>query len=109
MSPQTTLFLKSISVEAVDIRDVGLSGKPDDIIYAYAVKHNFILITYDLEFSRMYLSGRNLKGLILLRVHPQTKELVHDVLKKVFTTVPESQMKKSIVVVERHRVRIRKI
>ena len=109
LSPQTTLFLKSIGIDAVDLRELGLSGKSDEIIYAYAVKHDLVIMTYDLEFSHMYLSKSNLKGLMLLRIHPQTIEVVHDVLKKVFTIVSERQMKRCIVVVERHRVRIRKV
>lgn len=37
--------------EAVDVRDVGLRGKKDSEIAAYARKHGFCLVTGDFDFS----------------------------------------------------------
>lgn len=109
LSPKTTQFLKSLQLDAVDVRDVGLSGQDDDTIYRYALQHRFVLITYDHEFSYKYLANKDLEGLIFLRLHPQLLEIVHDVLKKFFLAISEEKIHKSIVVLERHQWRIRRV
>jgi predicted nuclease of predicted toxin-antitoxin system len=109
LSPKTAQFLKDIGLDAYDIREKGLSGASDEQIYAHAVKENLILVTFDLTFSRRYISGRDLAGLILVRVHPQTTEILHPVLADFFSKFPESKLSGCISVVERHRYRVRKL
>ncbi len=109
LSPQTTRFLRRLGLESTDIRDVGLSGKEDDVIYDYARKGGFVLITYDHDFIYKYIFQKNLEGLILIRLHPQTLEETHNLLKMFFSSVELKQIENSIVVVERHRFRIRKV
>ena len=109
LSPATTIFLKSLGLAVTDVRDVGLSGKDDNTIYTYALRHKLVIITFDHEFGYKYISRRDLEGLILLRIHPQTKEIVHLLLKEFFSSLKEPKIKNSLIVVERHKVRIRKI
>jgi len=109
LSPTTAQFLNDIGLEAYDIRKKGLSGASDEQIYAHAVKENLILVTFDITFSRRYISERDLVGLILLRVHPQTTEILHPVLADFFSRFPESKLSGCIAVVERHRYRVRKL
>jgi predicted nuclease of predicted toxin-antitoxin system len=109
LSPKTAQFLKDIGLEAYDIREKGLSGASDEQIYAHAVKENLILLTFDISFSHRYIAERDLAGLILLRVHPQTTEILHPVLADLFSRLAESKLSDCITVVERHRYRIRKV
>jgi predicted nuclease of predicted toxin-antitoxin system len=109
LSPTTTQFLKDIGLEVYDIREKGLSGATDEHIYAHAAKENLILVTFDLAFSRRYISARDLAGLILLRVHPQTTEVLHPVLEDFFSKFSEPKLSGCIAVVERHRYRVRKL
>ena len=109
LSPHTTLFLRSLGLNCIDMRDVGLAGKADTQIYTYALKHQCVIITFDQEFSYTYLCKKDLEGLILLRLHPQTLELIHIILKQFFASAKLSQIRGSIVVIERHRSRIRNI
>ncbi len=109
VSPQTLLFLKSLGIDVLDVRGVGLKGKDDDLIYEYALQHKLVIITYDHEFDYKYVSRKDLDGLILLRVHPQTLEILHPILKKFFDTVDIKKIEKCIVVIERHRCRMRKV
>ena len=109
LSPATAQFLKDIGLDAYDIREKGLSGASDEQIYAHAAKENLILVTFDIAFSRRYISERGLAGLILLRVHPQTTEILHPLLADFFSRFPESRLSGCIAVVERHRYRVRKL
>jgi predicted nuclease of predicted toxin-antitoxin system len=109
LSPTTARFLRDIGLEAHDIRERGLSGASDEQVYAHAAKENLILVTFDITFSRRYISGRDLPGLILLRIHPQTTEVLHPVLADFFSRFGESKLSGCIAVVERHRYRVRKL
>ena len=109
LSPHTTLFLRSLGFNAIDIREVGLSGKEDDEIYVYAVLHKYIIITFDHEFAYKYIFRKDLEGLIIIRLHPQTLHNIHEILKQFFGSVNQDKMSKSISVLERGKFRIRKI
>jgi len=109
LSPQTALFLKNLGLEAIDVREVGLSGKEDDEIYAYAVRHKCIIITFDHEFAYKYISRGDLEGLIIIRLHPQTIYNIHELLKQFFGSVGQDKIAKSISVLERSKFKIRKI
>ncbi len=101
--------MKTLGLDAHDMRDKGLSGASDEKIYEFAKKQGFIFITYNSDFSRMYKIRKDLPGLILLRVHPQTIEILHPVLKDFFLKVDISRLRNCISVIERHHYRIRKI
>lgn len=109
LSPKTTAFLRRLKLNAKDVRAVGLMGADDQRIYEFAKAEGFILVTYDTDFSRRYVFGKDLAGLILLRVHPQTIEILHPVLKDFFSKVQPSQLQDTIAVVERQRYRLRKL
>jgi len=109
LSPTTTQFSRNTGLEAYDVREKGLSGTSDEQIYTYAVKGNFILVTFDIAFSHRYISGRDLPGLILLRVHPQTTEILHPLLADFFSRFTLSKLSGCVAVVERHRYRLRKL
>jgi predicted nuclease of predicted toxin-antitoxin system len=109
LSPRTTAFLRRLGLEVKDVRDVGLWGATDQDIYAFAKSEGFILVTYDVDFSRRYISDKGLPGLILLRVHPQTIEVLHPVLEDFFTKVGLQQLQSTITTIENHRYRLRKL
>ena len=109
LSPQTTLFLRTLGVNAIDVREVGLGGKDDDAIYTYAVLHKCIIITFDHEFAYKYISRGDLEGLIIIRLHPQTLHNIHEMLKQFFGSVDKDKIFKSISVLERGKFRMRKI
>lgn len=109
LSPTTARFLRDMGLEAHDVREKGLVGASDERIYACAVDGRLILVTFDMAFSRRYISDRDLPGLILLRVHPQTTEILHPVLADFFSRFSESELRGCIAVVERHRYRLRKL
>jgi predicted nuclease of predicted toxin-antitoxin system len=109
LSPKTKGFLQEMGIDVKDVRDVGLTGAPDEQVYAFAKAEEFMVVTYNSDFSRKYIFEKDLPGLILLRVHPQTVEVLHPVLKDFFSKISPEQIQHSIAVVERHRYRLRKL
>ncbi len=109
LSPRTTAFLRKLGLEVKDVRDVGLWGATDQEIYDFAKSEGFILVTYDVDFSRRYMFDKGLPGLILLRVHPQTIEVLHPLLEDFFAKVSLQQLQSTIATIESHRYRLRKL
>jgi len=103
----TARILRDAGFDAVDVRDVGLRGKSDALVYAYAQNKNRPLITCDLGFSNIvrFLPSQSI-GLLVIRI-PDSEPIEifnHDVLQAVLT-VGES-LRQHLAIVEKGRVRI---
>ncbi len=109
LSPQTADFLRGLGWTTKDIRELGKSGASDDEIYKLATVEGWILVTYDLDFSRRFMADKGLPGLVLLRVHPQTVEVLHPVLRDFLTRVKPAELKGAIATVSRERYRLRQV
>ncbi len=109
LSPKTTEFIRSLGWEAQDLRTLGMVGASDDDIYEFAASGEWVLLTYDLDFSRRFVADRRLPGLILLRVHPQTVESLHPVIEDFLQRVKPEEMIGTIVTVHSRHYRLRKV
>ena len=111
ISPQSVQFLLGLGLEVFDAREMGLRGQSDEEVYKYAKDNGLILMTFDHEFSYLYLSRKDLAGLIILRVHPQTLENLHGALKRFFEAVAlkNIDLHGTISVVEVSRFRFKKV
>lgn len=82
--PQRVLWwLISEGHEVVTAREVGLSGRSDQVLYAHAERNNYVLVTLDLDFSdpvRFPLSFPR----IVLRPGVIDPELMREILRDVF-------------------------
>lgn len=110
LSPATVRFLKEeLHLEVQGVREVELAGATDEELYAFAAREGYLLMTYNADFARAYRWGKELRGLILLRVHPQTLEHLHPVLRTFFSRVDLARLEGAISVVETTRYRIRRV
>ncbi len=65
----TARVLRDAGFDAVDVRDVGLRGKSDAEVFAYAQRENRLLITCDMGFSNIlnFPPSEN-KGILVVRI-----------------------------------------
>ena len=85
----------------------GLSRSRDEEIFALAVAENRMIVTADLDFSRILaLSGRDGPGLILFRVGNITDQQMRSLLEAVLQRVAADRLRRSVVVVDGRRMRI---
>jgi predicted nuclease of predicted toxin-antitoxin system len=90
-------------------RDVGLSGKSDEQIFAYAVKEGRILITADLDFSNIrYYHPKEHWGIIVLKIRPATLSYVHTVLRRLLEQASQEYFSKALIIVDRNKYRVRR-
>ena len=109
LSPRTTELLRNLGWEAQDLRTLGMMGSSDDEIYEFAAAGGWVLLTYDLDFSRRFMADKRLGGLVLLRVHPQTVENLHPVIADFLRQVRPQEIAGSIVTLDSRHYRLRRI
>jgi predicted nuclease of predicted toxin-antitoxin system len=107
VSPLVAEWLKEVGHEAHHVRERALSRATDQDIFAAAVAAGAVIITADLDFSRILaLSGRDQPGLILFRAGDLSDAQMLNLLRDVLERVPAEQLQCSVVVADRASLRI---
>jgi predicted nuclease of predicted toxin-antitoxin system len=104
----TARVLRDAGFDAVDVRDVGLRGKSDALVFAYAQQEERLLITCDLGFSNIikFPPSQNV-GLLVVRI-PDSEPIDsfnHEILRTV-TEIGEN-LCQHLAIVEIGKVRLR--
>jgi predicted nuclease of predicted toxin-antitoxin system len=70
----TVDLLRSWGHDVLTAQEVGLSGKPDEEILAYAVRHERVLITIDMDFSNIrHYTPESHRGIIVAKIRRATQ------------------------------------
>lgn len=90
------------------VKELGMAGAKDYVVFKFAQNSHAIIITFDEDFadSRFYSLGSH-HGIIRLKVWPTTSELTQSALMRLFTSVTEEQIPNSLIIVDNLKIRIR--
>lgn len=106
ISPKTLHFLTELKFDVTTLKSQGIT---DEEVVAQAIKEERIIITLDLDFGEIFhFHKRGKVGIIVLRVAPPTIENVNTMLKRLLSSVDIDKHKKSLIIVDWHKYRIRK-
>jgi predicted nuclease of predicted toxin-antitoxin system len=88
---------------------IGLMGRSDAEVFRWAQVNQSIIISYDEDFAdaRMFPLGAH-GGIIRLRVWPTTVDVTIAGLKRVLDQVPEEDWRRSLIIVDNQRIRLRR-
>lgn len=102
-------FIRGLKIDAISTREIQLERADNKEILAVAKELDRIIITFNFDFSdiRSLQPGTN-PGIIFLRIEPQTMEIVHPILKHLFSTIKWSELKNALTVVTNSKIRVRK-
>ncbi len=90
LSPRWCDYLAPFGITATHWTDLGKIGDPDEIILAYACANNAVIVTQDLDFTRLLaLRGAHLPSVIQLRVACPIPEVIG----KALLSILESHLK----------------
>lgn len=104
----TVALLRSWGHDVLTAQDVELAGRPDEEILAYAIKHERVLITIDMDFSNIrHYPPKSHKGIIVAKIRPRNADAVHRVLKHLLNNIEPDRLSKSLVIVDQNKYRIR--
>lgn len=108
LSPELAAWLSQQGHNAVHAIELGLGRASDMTILERARIEKRIVVTADLDYSRLLASTKYEEpGLILFRGGNYSDQEVIARLKRVFETVPTKDLSNSIVVIEKDRIRRR--
>ena len=110
LAPRVATWLVERGHEAVHASSLGLDRAPDPEIIERSRSDDRIVVTADLDYSRLLVLARVDKpGLILFRGGQYTDQQVTERLGRVLETIPASELPTSLVVVEAWRIRRRRL
>jgi len=109
MPRPTAGLLQSLSIDAIDLRDIGLRGATDAEVFEYAQKQRMVIISRDKEFGNIlkYPLGTH-HGIIWVNL-PSTfvRQQILDAVGRFFAEVERSRLPNNLTIVEVGRYRIR--
>jgi predicted nuclease of predicted toxin-antitoxin system len=103
----TCRLLRELGHDVVTASNLNLSRSPDKDLLIRAANEKRLFVTRDKDFGGLVFVERLSKGVIYLRISPETLAATHDELKRVVTNHSEVELAAAFVVVEpgRHRFR----
>lgn len=110
ISPKVIGVLEALCHEGVRCSEVGLSKAADTQILAYAQTHGLILISTDLDFADLAMVCQQpCPGMILLRLDNPSSEVMCIRIQAALGALAEDEVIGSLVVIQRNKVRTRKL
>ena len=109
LPPRWRDFLSPFGISATHWRDIGKIGDSDETIFDYACAHESIIITQDLDFTRILaLRGARLPSVIQLRVQCPTPEVIGQALLSVLKNHRQQLGDGCLISLDlnRHRIRL---
>jgi predicted nuclease of predicted toxin-antitoxin system len=101
--------LKNVGFECYDVREIGLRGADDKVIYGWAQKENCVILTEDLGFSntlRFPLGSH--KGIVIVRFPGEmSTETMNKILKDTLLPIQE-ELANNLTIIEPAKTRIRR-
>jgi predicted nuclease of predicted toxin-antitoxin system len=108
LSPELALRLNELGFDAVHASELNLSRAADTIILSTALEQGRVVITADLDFPRLLsILGASGPGLILLRGGNYSEPESFECVRRVLMAIPHDELTKSVVVVDRVKIRRR--
>ena len=110
LSPALANWLNLNGHDATHASDVGLSRAPDKTILQAARDEGRVVLTADLDYPRLLaLAQDEGPGVILFRGGDFSERETLDRLKTMLEKVPEEDLPRSIIVIEKDRIRKRRL
>jgi len=109
LPPRWREYLAPFGITANHWKDLGNIGDPDEVILDFACDNNAVIVTQDLDFTRILaLRGAHLPSVIQLRVPCPTPELIGQSLLQVLGNYQPQLRAGSLITLDhsRHRIRL---
>ena len=110
VSPAICTWLVERGHDVVHAAESGLTTASDQELLDRAVSEDRVVVTADTDFPQLLaLSRDTTPGVILFRGGDYSREEMVELLARVLDTVPEQALVQSVCVVDRHRIRQRRL
>ena len=94
--------------EIAHTSEVGLDGSTDLIVIQWAQEHEFVVLTFDEDFTdQRGIGASNHHGIIRLRVWPTSVEEIIRALQRLIESVETQEISGALIIVGRNNIRVR--
>jgi predicted nuclease of predicted toxin-antitoxin system len=103
----TCRMLRDLGHDVVTAAELNLSRSPDKGLLMRAADEKRLFVTRDKDFGGLVFVERLGKGVLYLRISPETLAATHEEFRRVLSTYTQAELAVAFVVVEpgRHRFR----
>ncbi len=99
-------WLEQIGYTCSHVRGLQLSGKPDLSIVEFAEEEDWIIVTHDLDFSRIIsISGRKKPSVITFRLDKINASILLELLKSNLSSLEDKLAKGALVSISSDKIR----
>lgn len=110
LSPGLVVWLREQGFEAVHASEIEMSKATDETLLNYAKSNDMVVITADLDYPRLLaFTQEEGPGTILFRGGNYNREQTLMLLSRVLDLIPFDELASSIIVIERERIRRRRL
>lgn len=107
MPRSSAKMMRSLGLDVVDVRDIGMMASSDRAIIEYALKTKRIVVTRDMDFGELLRYPLH-PGSIILRLPFEYKsDEINKVLQEFFRSAKPNELADAIIIVELGRYRRR--
>ena len=102
--------LRQTGIDAVDVRDAGLRGRPDPDVLDFAVSEGRAVLTADLRFANVLaFPPSSHHGVLVARFPNQTPiRVLNDAVLAAVRSLTDDEIEQAVVIVEPGRIRLRR-
>jgi len=105
---KTIRLLQKAGHEVIRLKDIALASSEDDTVASLAVFHNAILLSNDKDFADIIkYPPKEHSGIIVLRITPQSEEIVHNTLLNLLISKSSEEIQGSLIVIRGNKIRFR--
>lgn len=101
------VVLKGHGHDAATVAEEGLSGKPDDAVFAAVVRERRFFITMDTDFADIRRMPPGHEGILVLRLARQGRKAVFSLFETLLAQYSLESLKGSIAIADESKIRIR--
>ena len=110
LTPSLCTFLREQAHDAIHAADIGAAHAADATLLLRARAESRVVITADLDFGRLMAEvPEKSPGIILLRGGSYSDKEMIELVQRVLRSVEHGLLAESLVVVDRHRIRRRRL
>ncbi len=101
--------IRDLEVEISTVKEMGLSGKPDEEVLSFAIKNKLTLITADIEFGNilLYPPASHL-GVIVIRYSPRVTPELLRIVSDFVEQHEATNLSKTLVIIDKSKYRVRR-
>ncbi|MBX2967510.1 MAG: DUF5615 family PIN-like protein [Cyclobacteriaceae bacterium] len=108
ISPSLKGKLSTVQIVSAHVKDIGLIGQPDVQIIEYARSNDYIIITHDLDYSRIIsLSAKEKPSVITVRADKISSEILFTIIRQNIANLQSYLEKGALVTIEEDKIRFR--